>query len=420
MSSPSSPPARFRPLPALVGLAGALALIPSVADASYVYEQRWEVAPGARAIAASPAGIYVSSGRFAGTGSRIARYTAGGRLTRTIDDSGDADGLGARGLATGPDGRLWATEGPSTIRVLSADGVEVERKVVTDTCGGGNGVFINDIDVDPSGALYRAFVDDCTAGTPIGGPVQFVTRVLPDGREASAWGGLAGSTKDGEFGGGELSIASDGRGGSVYVSDGRNERVQQFTADGRFVRKWGQAGRGRGQFSSIDGIEVGPAGDVFVAEHGNDRVQRFSADGRVREQIVTPSDVDDATTPIDVALDAKGRLYVLGTRTAGAEVHVFVPTDAVVPAQTLRYRGKRIAIKLRCTAKTTCRGTVGVRKGKTKLGSRSYRVAAGKTASVVLAPSSRAARRIRGKQDVTVTVSPRGGVASTRTLRLRG
>lgn len=69
--------------------------------------------------------------------------------------------------------------------------------------------------------------------------------------------------------------------GSFYVSDGyRNTRVVKFTADGLFEFQWGEPGRGPGQFDTPHAIALDTSGRVYVADRENDRVQLFSARGR--------------------------------------------------------------------------------------------------------------------------------------------
>ena len=46
-----------------------------------------------------------------------------------------------------------------------------------------------------------------------------------------------------------------------------------------FVREWGSAGNGDGQFSGPHGIVVDAHGKIFVADTGNNRIQKFASDG---------------------------------------------------------------------------------------------------------------------------------------------
>ncbi len=70
-----------------------------------------------------------------------------------------------------------------------------------------------------------------------------------------------------------------GPNGSVYVTDGDNNRIQQFTATGQFVRQWGTEGTGPGQFRFPVDVDVDASGNVYVADGFNSRIQKFSASG---------------------------------------------------------------------------------------------------------------------------------------------
>lgn len=98
-------------------------------------------------------------------------------------------------------------------------------------------------------------------------------------------------------------IATD-RGGSVYVADTDNNRVQVFSASGGFQRKWGSTGSGDGQFLSAQDVAVDAQGGVWVADYRNDRVQKFGSGGGFQMSI-------EVSQPTGVAVDADGNLYVL-------------------------------------------------------------------------------------------------------------
>jgi hypothetical protein len=93
-------------------------------------------------------------------------------------------------------------------------------------------------------------------------------------------------------------VATDSS-GDVYVGDAHNERVDEFSSTGGFIRAWGwgvsdgisqfetctstcQAGipGGRaGQLYTPEGIATDSSGDVYVADHQNQRVDEFSSTG---------------------------------------------------------------------------------------------------------------------------------------------
>ena len=61
----------------------------------------------------------------------------------------------------------------------------------------------------------------------------------------------------------------------VYVSENRNHRVSIFTSDGQFVSTFGRKGKGPGEFAEPRGLAVDNAGVVCVCDGGNHRVQAF-------------------------------------------------------------------------------------------------------------------------------------------------
>lgn len=76
-------------------------------------------------------------------------------------------------------------------------------------------------------------------------------------------------------------IAYSSTTGNLYVSEqGGNDRVQEITTAGVFVRKWGSVGTGDGQFTAAAGIAVSSSGaEIWVADGTLDRVQLFNGSG---------------------------------------------------------------------------------------------------------------------------------------------
>jgi len=146
----------------------------------------------------------------------------------------------------------------------------------------------------------------------------------------------------------------------LYISDFRNNRVQKFSADGKFLlkfavaempggiavdrqkriyvaplmshkvcvyneqgellREWGKLGTGDGEFEQPGGIAIASDGTVYVADQVNRRVQRFDAEGKFLgkwgEYGTNPGQFDGVENlknrtggPNFVALDTKGNVY---------------------------------------------------------------------------------------------------------------
>lgn len=72
-------------------------------------------------------------------------------------------------------------------------------------------------------------------------------------------------------------------GGTLYVADTGNNRIQKFDSDGNFLREWGSHGSEPGQFDEPEGVAVDDTllkQDVYVADTRNHRVQVFTENGK--------------------------------------------------------------------------------------------------------------------------------------------
>jgi len=69
--------------------------------------------------------------------------------------------------------------------------------------------------------------------------------------------------------------------GNFYVSDGyENARVVKYSKDGDFIKQWGVAGQGDGQFNLVHDVTLDGAGRIYVADRANNRVQIFDLEGK--------------------------------------------------------------------------------------------------------------------------------------------
>jgi DNA-binding beta-propeller fold protein YncE len=122
--------------------------------------------------------------------------------------------------------------------------------------------------------------------------------------------------------------------GNVWVTDGGNDRVQEFTEKGEFVKTFGwgvnekgtekletctskcqagKSGSGNGQFSVPAGIAVS-GGHVYVVDSGNDRVEELGTEGAyVTKFGAKGSGEVQFSAPGGMAVDSSGNLYVADT-----------------------------------------------------------------------------------------------------------
>jgi hypothetical protein len=86
--------------------------------------------------------------------------------------------------------------------------------------------------------------------------------------------------------------------GDIFVADGHggksNARIVKFTSNGKFVKAWGRAGTGRGEFDEPHALAMDSRGRLFVADRANNRIQIFDQDGTLLDiwlQFGRPSDI---------------------------------------------------------------------------------------------------------------------------------
>jgi DNA-binding beta-propeller fold protein YncE len=108
----------------------------------------------------------------------------------------------------------------------------------------------------------------------------------------------------------DLAIGPDG---NIYVTD-NHDRVTVISPQGTVLRRWGSQGMGPGQFrfTGPNGdphgrIAIGSSGLVYVSDSGNDRVQVFTAGGRFVKQFGN----DQLLSPDFLAVDGAGNTYIL-------------------------------------------------------------------------------------------------------------
>ena len=164
-------------------------------------------------------------------------------------------------------------------------------------------------------------------------------------QELSAAGGFlqkfgTEGTANGQFKG-PLNIAFSG--GKVYVTDYGNNRVQKFSTAGAYESKFGEAGTSNGKFSGPYGIASDPvSGNLLVVDSGNARVQAFNSAGTFLAKFGTyGAGAQQLTAPTGIALSQAG-IYIVDHGTSRVEewTHpTWLPTisDGPLPSDTTTY-----------------------------------------------------------------------------------
>ena len=66
---------------------------------------------------------------------------------------------------------------------------------------------------------------------------------------------------------------------NVYIADFGNDAIKKFSSGGEFLAAFGSSGRGEGQFTRPASVAVDGDGYIYVADWGNERVQVLDAAG---------------------------------------------------------------------------------------------------------------------------------------------
>ena len=104
-----------------------------------------------------------------------------------------------------------------------------------------------------------------------------------------------------------------GPGGSVWVSDAGHNRIVEFSPHGAKLRAFGSAGRKHGQLSDPGNLAVGPDGTIYVADTGNNRVDQFGRSGKYLSSI-------KVTSPFGIAVTKAGRIWVSSASVSSANL----------------------------------------------------------------------------------------------------
>jgi len=244
-------------------------------------------------IIGNPSGIAVDAdgNMYVTAGINIRIYSlAGASISIWGPGDGDGDLSQPMGVAVDPSGSILVCDtGHGMIKKFTSDGEFVAKiQGVADAP--------RYLAVAKSGNFYVVGQHDA-----------IIQKFDSDGRFTTEWGNEG--SGDGEFISPQ-SVAADGS-ENVYVADWGNHRIQKFTSSGEFITKWGTQGTGNGQFLYPVGIAVHENTYLYVADSGNNRVQKFTLDGLYVESHPSGLDTWEFNSPLDVAVDVEGNLYVL-------------------------------------------------------------------------------------------------------------
>lgn len=104
--------------------------------------------------------------------------------------------------------------------------------------------------------------------------------------------------------------SSSGMGGSFYVVERANNRVEKFALQGELLAKFGSVGSGAGQMSEPSAIAIGPS-YLWVADTGNNRIEKWTFSWTyVGQYGVEGSGNGQFKRPAAIEADGEGNVWV--------------------------------------------------------------------------------------------------------------
>jgi sugar lactone lactonase YvrE len=237
---------------------------------------------------------------------KVVEFSGSGNCLAVVGE-GQFHGRGPEGIAVDSNNDIWVADTYGGRLLKFNEGGILLRSVATKGTGNGqlgqpdglaialgNRIYVSDweddkvAEYDEGGNLVRQFG---TAGTG-SGQLEQPTGVTVDAQ------------------------------GDVWIGDEKNERIDEFTQAGEYVASFGAAGSGAGQFelSYPTGIVTDARGDVWVSDVDAGRIERWVEHGYhatptaptfTRAFGTTGTAAGQQEEPVDVAVDAKGDLWVV-------------------------------------------------------------------------------------------------------------
>jgi hypothetical protein len=216
---------------------------------------------------------------------RVQVFSATGTYEFQFGSSASFNGTGP--IAINSSGDAWVgTDYDVTYNEYSATGTYMMRQF--GGSGTANGEFGGNtgganMAIDSSGNLWIG--DDENSRVE-----EFSATGTYEGQLGCTSGACTPGSSNGELGFGPNSVAADAS-GNIWVGDVANYRIEEFSATGTYLGQLGctsggcSSGSGNGEFDNTQGIAVDASGNIWVVDGGNNRVEEFSATGTYEGQL---------------------------------------------------------------------------------------------------------------------------------------
>jgi RHS repeat-associated protein len=258
--------------------------------------------------------------------SRIEEFSKGGGSPKAFASSGSTGGKlsSPSGIVVDPSGNIWVTDTGNTRVVefgkegefiatfgtnvnktkVESGGTQAEKNLCTaaskNVCQAGS-----------AGSLEGQMKEPIGIAASSGGSIYVVEKGNGRVEKFSPTGGLLAKFGGSGSGTGQLkepsaiAVAADA---SVWVSDAGNNRIQHWSSTFSLIGTYGKEGTGDGEFKHPDAIEIESSGNVLVADQGNGRIQELNSSGTFLNRFGTGQ--FSLSDPVGIAANGEGEVWV--------------------------------------------------------------------------------------------------------------
>lgn len=98
--------------------------------------------------------------------------------------------------------------------------------------------------------------------------------------------------------------------GNIWIVDRGNDRVEEFSKEGGYIKSFGSHGSGAGYLKEPYGLSIDAEGHIWVADWGNNTVEEYNDKGEYLREFTAHRSKGGLANPENIAVDSRGNIWV--------------------------------------------------------------------------------------------------------------
>jgi DNA-binding beta-propeller fold protein YncE len=117
--------------------------------------------------------------------------------------------------------------------------------------------------------------------------------------------------------------------GNIFITDALNFRIQVFSSEGKFLKKFGRAGDNPGYFARPRGVALDSDGNIYVVDGLFDNIQIFDKDFRLLMAFGGPGNgYGQFWLPAGIYIDPNDTIYISDNYNKRVQIFQYLKGDA--------------------------------------------------------------------------------------------